>query len=314
MRGDALRVSFIILFTSGEYKRDMQATNAQTPHRGATHLICGDPISHSLSPAIYNALYEHHGMDCRCATIRVNAGELRAFLRNCTHTQISRLNLTHPLKRAAIPLLDALSETARKAESVNTVALRGGKWIGTSTDGAGFARSLAEAGLTLAGQHALILGAGGAAEALAFQSKADGAASIAIAARRPDRAAKLAAKVGGVATAWGDLSQIAKNSTLLIQATPLGMRGNGRDFDDLSFVEALPDHAAVCDIVYAPRETNLLRAARDRGLCTVGGLGMLVGQALEAFTFFTGVETGAGERALVEARLSDNDTQKLREV
>ena len=139
----------------------------------------------------------------------------------------------------------------------------------------------------------MLLGAGGAAKAV-FHALTGAGAQVTVCARRMEQAALLAGRCPdcGAACALGSAAQAAADCHLLINATPLGMRGKAA-FSDLAFLQALPQDAVVYDLVYEPRETALLAAAAARGLPVIGGVELLVYQAVRAFAFFTGVEADA---------------------
>jgi shikimate dehydrogenase len=253
---------------------------------GATKVagIIGDPIAHSRSPAIWNAAFDATGLDWVFVAFPVRAGQGSAALDGMRALQIAGLNVTMPQKSDAAKACDELTPTAEALQAVNAVANVDGRLVGDSTDGEGFIRSLHDVDVDPAGKRALIVGAGGAARAIARALGGAGAA-VTVAARRPDaavRAAELAP--GGEALAWSDLGARLADTDIIVNATPIGMGGEPPTFD----VELVsPDHVVV-DTVYHPAETPLLASARARGARCVGGLGMLVHQAAITFESFTG--------------------------
>ena len=175
--------------------------------------------------------------------------------------------------------------------AVNTVCIREGRAIGHNTDGTGFLDSLAGQGFYPQGRTVLLLGAGGAAKAVGHALATAGAGRVIVCARRLERAAALAAQLPGcgegIVLAQDAIQQAASACDLLVNATPLGMAGSPA-FARLDFLQAMPPHAVVYDLVYHPRRTALLEAAARQGLRTVGGIDLLIRQAVRAFTFFTG--------------------------
>lgn len=253
---------------------------------GATRVagIIGDPVSHSRSPAIWNAAFRATGLDWVFAAFPVAAGQAQRALDGVRALQISGLSVTMPHKSDAALACDELTETAAALGAVNAVVARDGRLIGDSTDGEGFLRALGDAGVTVEGRRCLVLGAGGAARAVALALGGAGG-HVVVAARRLDAAVDAAALAAGDAVALDAVSPEVPIADLVVNATPLGMQGEAPPFD----VAELAADAVVVDTVYHPIDTPLLIAARDRGLQTAGGLGMLVQQAAISFTAFTGV-------------------------
>lgn len=255
--------------------------------------VIGDPVLHSLSPVLHRAMIAETGVDYGYEARTVRAGELADFVRWARAGGCAGFNVTMPHKEAIVPLLDELDRMAAAIGAVNTVCIRQGRAIGHNTDGTGFLDSLAARGFAPEGKRAVLLGAGGAAKAV-FHALTGAGAQVTVCARRMEQAALLAGRCPdcGAACAFGSVAQAAADCHLLINATPLGMRGKAA-FSDLAFLQALPQDAGVYDLVYEPRETALLAAAAARGLPVIGGVELLVYQAVRAFAFFTGVEADA---------------------
>ena len=268
--------------------------------------VIGDPIGHSLSPVIQQAMLDALGLDCTYERIRVPGGAAADWLPTAAALGLAGFNATMPHKADLVPLMDELSDDARMYRSVNTVVLRDGRFIGFNTDGEGFLRSLLEEGIVPAGKHIAVLGAGGAARSVILKLAATGAKSITVCCRSPEKAAELAASPAVRIT---DLSRKATDAALagadlLINATPLGMQGVDADFEEFSSLDALPPSSPVCDLIYRPRRTSLLLEAEKRGHRPLNGLGMLVHQAILALEHFAGMELDAGAmKAAVMARL-----------
>lgn len=253
--------------------------------------VIGDPVAHSLSPLLHQAMIDQTGA-AYCYDVRtVRPEELLAFVRWAKDGGCAGFNVTMPHKEAILPLLDEVDATAASCGAVNTVCIREGRAIGHNTDGTGFLDSLAGQGFYPQGRTVLLLGAGGAAKAVGHALAAAGAGRIIVCARRLERAAALAAQLlgcgEGIVLAQDAIQQAAAACDLLVNATPLGMAGSPA-FAGLNFLQAMPPHAVVYDLVYHPRRTALLEAAARQGLRTVGGIDLLIRQAVRAFTFFTG--------------------------
>lgn len=253
--------------------------------------VIGDPVAHSLSPLLHQAMLDQTGAAYRYDVRTVRPEELPAFVRWAKDGGCAGFNVTMPHKEAILPLLDEVDATAASCGAVNTVCIREGRAIGHNTDGTGFLDSLAGQGFYPQGRTVLLLGAGGAAKAVGHALAAAGAGRIIVCARRLERAAVLAAQLPscgeGIVLAQDAIQQAAAVCDLLVNATPLGMAGSPA-FAGLDFLQAMPPHTVVYDLVYHPRRTALLEAAARQGLRAVGGIDLLIRQAVRAFTFFTG--------------------------
>ncbi len=257
--------------------------------------VIGDPVAHSLSPAIHNAAYRALGLDWIYVAFTVDRRHAAAAVRAVRHLGLGGLNVTMPHKEAAAAACDELTPAAERLRSVNTVVpLPDGRLRGDSTDGAGFLASLDAPGVEVAGRAVLVLGAGGASRAV-VRALGERGARVTVAARRAEAAAEAAALAPGASVAPlaspGDASDPATlervaAADVVVNATPLGMDGRSCPVP----VDGLHAGQAVVDLVYEPRETPLLAAARRTGALPVDGLGMLVHQAARAFEQFTGME------------------------
>jgi shikimate dehydrogenase len=257
---------------------------AEPPIRGTTRLagVIGWPVGHSRSPQMHNAAYAALGMDWAYVAMPVEPARLDAAMRGLAALGFAGVNVTIPHKQAVAALCDELSEDARSAGSVNTVLVRDdGTLRGETTDGAGMLQAIGD----LPAGEALVLGAGGAARAAAAALR-DAGLAVTVAARRPESAAELADALDVSAAPWPPASLPA----LVVNATPVGQAGAA---DDLPVPEPLLGGVeVVCDLAYRGdgSETGLVAAARRRGVRSVDGLDVLVGQGAIAFRLFTGRE------------------------
>ena len=263
--------------------------------------VIGDPVAHSKSPAIQNAMLTALGLKPCYGKIQVKRGGLPVFLDKIKSEGYWGFNATMPHKEALLPLLDEVDETARRIGSVNTVCVRGGKLYGHSTDGPGFLAALKdELGVDPAGKKITLLGAGGAARAVAAALLDAGAEAICVCNRHQARAEQVCAmdpkRLIPAGFAPLILKLMAEKSDILVNCTSLGMKG---EFEDLGFLAALPMGAAVCDLVYEPAETALLKEARRMGQPAMNGLGMLVYQAVLSLEHFLGRELDRKEMVKV---------------
>lgn len=271
--------------------------------------VIGDPVLHSKSPLIQNTLLAALGLDYVYLCQPVEKGGLSAWLAAAKQLGYAGFNATMPHKEALAPLMDVLDTDAALYGAVNTVCIRAGKLYGYNTDGRGFLRALEDLGVVPAGKRAVILGAGGAAKAVALKLVQQGVSSLTICNRTAEKSRALCAGCDVMSTAGFDgesLRGAVAGADFLINCTSLGMAGTGGQFQDFSFLKTLPPQANVCDLIYHPGETELLRQAKERGHRTMNGLGMLIHQAVFALEHFTGETLDGGKmRGLVEAALAE---------
>ena len=246
--------------------------------------VIGDPVTHSRSPAMHNAALGALGLDAVYVAFPVPRGRGADAVRAMAALGIAGLNVTMPHKEDAAFACDVLSPAATALRSANTVVLHDdGRVHGESTDGEGFLRALADEGQAVAGRDVLVIGAGGAARAI-VRAVGEGGGRVTVAARRIDRAQAAAGLTpGGHAVALDGLDVAPYE--VVVQATPVGMRGEAAPFA----TEGLGPDQFVYDTVY-PGETPLVAAARARGAGAANGTGMLVHQGAIAFELFTGRE------------------------
>ncbi len=249
--------------------------------------VLGDPVSHSLSPVMHNAAFKALGMECEYHAFRVGPEALRDAVLGAHALGFGGLNLTIPLKEKALEIVKP-SELAKQIGAVNTIDFRNGI-VGYNTDGIGAKMALAESGIDIRGKSVLLLGAGGAARAIAFQLAKEGA-GVTIANRTVERAEALAREVSkmGRAGASGldDLKTLIQSCDILINSTSIGMFP--KVAGTMATSDMLHPNLVVFDIVYNPVDTQLLQEARKAGARTIDGVMMLVHQGAEAFKIWTG--------------------------
>ena len=263
---------------------------------GKGFAVIGEPIIHTLSPVIHGLAFESLGVRDAYEAIHVPKGRLGSFLEKARWSGLKGFNVTQPHKKDIIPFLDEIEGEAALCGAVNTVVVRDGKLYGYNTDMPGLAASLQEDGAVFGGARVVIFGTGGAAGAITFKAAREGAESITVLGRSPEKAEEIREnikKAMGISIATGGtdpetMEKAAAGAELFINATPLGMGGSGQDFPSFGFLKAMPRRSFVCDIVYSPPRTALLREAASLGLKTQNGLGMLIYQALLADELFIG--------------------------
>lgn len=254
--------------------------------------LLGRPVHHSRSPLIHTAALRALQIDAAYLAFEVADGDVGAAISGLRALGARGANVTIPHKLAVMPHLDGIEPAAKAIGAVNTIYREGGRLLGANTDAPGLVRSLREAGFDPQGSHAVVLGAGGAARAAVVGLIEAGASRITIAARKRSRAEELATALRGrVKPAAVALDQTRLDGAdLLVQATSATMGSDAASFAAGLGLDALPTHATVVDLVYAPLETEVLKAARARDLICVDGLGMLIWQAALALERWLGVE------------------------
>ena len=241
--------------------------------------VAGQPIAHSLSPLIHNAWIAAAGLDAdyRAFGPEDEAG-LAALVEETRAGRLRGLNVTAPFKAAALALADEVSETARLCGSANLLVMEQGRLRADSTDGTGLLAALAEQapGLDVRGRPVLILGAGGAARAAAAALKGAGA-EVGVLNRTSARAEALATDLGVRVAGSGDVEAAVLVVNALSAPPEIA-------------IEALRPDAVLMDMTYRPLRTPFLEAGRPRGLTTVDGLAMLIGQARPSFRALFGMK------------------------
>lgn len=267
--------------------------------------VIGDPVLHSLSPVIHSAMLAELGLDATYTAHVVSRGGLPEYLAWAAEHGVEGFNATMPHKEALIPLLDEMDGDAVCLGAVNTVCLRDGKWVGHNTDGAGCLAALEKRSMWPA-KGVVVLGAGGAARAIARKLAASGAERVWVCGRTATRSEEVCALPNMTAASFDHetLERLCAGADLLINATSLGMEGQGQ-FERLDFLDALAPNAGVFDAVYHPEQTQLLSGAETRGLTVCGGLPMLIYQAVFAMEFFL-------DRPLDRCRMAESIERALK--
>lgn len=261
--------------------------------------IFGWPVEHSFSPAMHNSAFAKLGMDCAYVPFPVQPDNIEKAVDAIRSLGISGVNVTIPHKSSVMRFLDEVSQEAKLIGAVNTIVNRNGVLTGYNTDAPGFLKSLEkDAGVKPASKKVLILGAGGAARAVSIQLALAGAAEIAITSPVEGEAERLAdsiiesslnVKVSSISWDKGQISKCTGDSDILINATPVGMHPRVEEMPPVDFENAAKD-LLVCDLIYNPDKTMLLKVAGMRGLKTLNGMGMLLYQGAIAFELWTGTE------------------------
>jgi shikimate dehydrogenase len=269
--------------------------------------VIGSPVRHSLSPVIHNAAFRAMGIDWIYLAFDVDADGVPAAMDAVRTLGIGGLSVTTPAKEAVAAACDELTPTAAALNAVNCVQREGSNLIGHNTDGAGFVDALVhELGCSPDGLDVVVVGAGAAARAVISGLATAGASRVTVVNRTASRA-EMAASVAPGLAGIGSPDDIGSGD-LVVNATSVGLAST--DPGALPFDPALlGDHQVVVDLIYEPRETALLRAARERGLRTANGNGMLLWQAVHQLRLWTGQEPPVD---VVRAALSEALDQRSR--
>jgi len=267
---------------------------AKDPSHKRIYGLIGYPVKHSLSPAMHNAAFQALDINAEYRLFPLKEDELKGFLMDLKKDNISGLNVTIPYKEKVIVFLDKISPEAKLIGAVNTIKVTQDRLEGFNTDGAGFLKHLSgDLKFIPAGKNIAVIGAGGAARSLCVYLSKEKPKSICV--FDVDKT-KAAALISHLKEHFADIefkqSDSAeglniKSSDLLINATPIGMKETDAC---LVAAESIPKDILVYDLIYNPRETKLLKIAKEKGAAVSNGLGMLLYQGIDAFELWTGQE------------------------
>ncbi len=256
--------------------------------------VIGWPIKHSRSPLIHGYWLQKYGIEGSYEKVAVRPDDLEVFIDHQRQNGLAGCNVTVPHKEAAFALADIVHDDAKAVAAANTLWWDGDRLLhATNTDIYGFISHLVHSApdWNKTARPVTVLGAGGAARGVVFSLLRAGASEVRLVNRTREKAESLARQFSGMGDRvrvvnWSERTTALAGAGLLVNTTSLGMEGSPPL--DLS-LEALPDSAVVADIVYAPLETPLLAAARQKGCVAVDGLGMLLHQAVPGFEHWFGV-------------------------
>lgn len=259
--------------------------------------LLGNPIGHSVSPLIQNLAFEKMGLNYIYMPFELRDDQLERALRSFDCFRIAGANVTVPYKTKVMRYLDKIDKKAELIGAVNVISYEDGILSGYNTDGDGFIRSLKEnAGTDPRGLNALIVGSGGAARAIAFSLVMKGVSRVYIANRTYERAVGLADSINNMSEGKAvpihlshhELKDASIRSDIIVNATTVGMYPNTEARPIPS--DIISRDQLVCDAVYNPLMTGILKDAADKGCDVLTGLGMLIYQAIESFRIWTGME------------------------
>ena len=254
--------------------------------------VCGImayPVEHSLSPLMHNFYAEQMGIDFVYVPFKVQKEQVKAAIRGAYALNLTGMNVTVPHKQTVIPYLKELDSAAKSIGAVNTLVRTEGGYKGYNTEASGFLRAIKGAGIHISGQDCLLIGAGGAAKAVAYILGEQGAASVIVLNRNEQRAWTLAQEMNQLfkrnfMTALGlhDYGRLEEKSWLAIQTTTVGMHPDieASPVQDKAFYKKI---SVAMDVIYTPAKTQFMTLVEEAGGRAISGLDMLIYQGIEAF-------------------------------
>lgn len=284
----------------------MELNNLKLDIHTSLVLNIGCPMKNSNAPIAYNSLFASQNMNMLMLPLEVPKGGLPDLLAACRTMNVHYLCPTMPHKADIIPLLDDVDELSRIFNSVNAVKIDDdGTTHGIGMDGRGTVNALLEGGTKLDGATVTLIGAGAICGVIGLELSRQGVRELRILNRTQEKAQQIADKLNAHTsmhtTAYpmniSSLACCADGADVLIQATPLGMKGYGKDYEDLSFLDALPSHCTVIDVVLNPSCTQFQQYAMARGLKAIPGMQMLLGQMDAIFDYLWGVTLTSTDKA-----------------
>lgn len=270
---------------------------------GHTRLICllGDPVAHSVSPAMHNLSFETLGLDYAYLAFQTSVEQFDNTVATLKQVGARGFNCTMPCKRIAAERCDIISPAAKLMNSVNTVVIEDGKLYGHNTDGIGFMRSVIDAGHDIIGKQMTLLGSGGASSAVLTQAALDGVEKINVFARKGNSwniMENQIAQINAETSCHVTLNELAdeaalkssvSDSAILVNCSSVGMAPN-TDACLIPDTSYFHPELIVSDVIYNPRKTKLLTMAESADLATFNGMYMLLYQGAAAFKIWTGHE------------------------
>jgi shikimate dehydrogenase len=246
--------------------------------------LFGNPLGHSLSPVMHNATLERMKLNYLYLPFEIFPDKLEEAIKAIIALNIRGVNVTIPYKEKVIPYLDDLSEEAAACGAVNLISNDKGRLVGYNTDGKAFVAALLEEGVSISGQ-AVIIGAGGAARAVAYELARQGIRQLDFLDIDYERAAGLAEFIAGSTGCRSsagimnekEFAALSRLADIIVNCSPVGMHPFTEE-SPLNRIDSVGKNTVLCDLIYNPLETRFLRLGRERGLKTINGLGMFVHQ------------------------------------
>lgn len=255
--------------------------------------VFGYPVDENPTVVIAQTAFKDLGIPYRYLTVEVKPKDLEAAIKALPAWNMKGIHLTIPHKVEVLNYLDYISENARIIGAVNTVYVKNKKLYGENTDGKGFVRSLKNAQIEMRRKKVLMLGAGGAARAIAVELANAGVGELVIINRSRERGEELKAllqqrlQLNVSYREWSHTVEIDSNTDILVNTTNIGLYPDVEAEPDIDF-DSISAHMVVCDVIPNHPHTQLLKKAQRRGAVTIDGLGMLINQAVESIWMWTG--------------------------
>ena len=287
---------FFAYISPMKFDEFLMSEESVLPH----YLLIGNPVSHSVSPIMHNTALQHHGLTGRYHAVEVEMNNITSLVAHFNKSSFLGANITIPHKLTLFNAVDTLTNEAREIGAINTIIKDGEILTGHNTDAFGFTEPLKEYEDDLEPDRAIIFGSGGATRAIVFALNEMGFEEIVMVSRNPDM---IKSNGGLILSSYNSWQDYADESTLIINATPLGMTPNIETSpvqdNEVDFLVG-----KICyDIVYNPRETKFLKQTKKAGGIPIGGLDMLIYQGAESFRLWTGKEFPIG---LIKMKLDEH--------
>ncbi|KXZ40080.1 shikimate dehydrogenase [Alkalithermobacter thermoalcaliphilus JW-YL-7 = DSM 7308] len=275
-----------------------------------TKLIClmGHPVKHSFSPYIHNYLFDKYNLNYKYVCFDIEQTDIKQAINSIKYLKMKGANITIPYKEKVLEYLDEISFEAKVIGAVNTIKNENGKLIGYNTDGVGFVKSILDKNYNIKGKKFLILGAGGSAKSIAVELAKYSPEFIHIKNRNIENAAQVCNTLNenfNILTKYSSLpvnKEDIETIDILINTTPLGMSPN----DNTCIIDTnlkIQKRILVCDIVYNPQETKLLKWAKRNNMDTISGIYMLINQAIKSFNIWTDINVEKTDEKEIQKRV-----------
>lgn len=268
-----------------KFSEFIESEKSQLSH----YLLIGNPVMHSLSPAMHNLALKHNKIGGEYISVSVSSRDVNMVLAHCTNDSFLGANITIPHKELFLDMVDELTDEAKEIGAINTLVKQDGKLIGHNTDAYGFIKPIENYIDTLHGERVIIFGSGGATKAIVFALQDLGVEQIVLVSRRPEIYESNGSE-NIIRCSYDNWIAYADDAAMIVNATPLGMTPNTES-------SPVPDqdieilNEKICyDIVYNPRQTKFLKQAIQAGGTPIGGLDMLIYQGAKSFNLWTGFE------------------------
>ena len=272
-----------------------ESEKSNSPH----YLLIGNPVSHSVSPLMHNTALKHHEIEAEYHAVAVAMSEIPSLAAHFNNPNFLGANITIPHKENLLEVVDDLTVQAEEIGAINTILKQNGKLIGENTDAYGFTAPLEDYLVEIDLDRAIVFGSGGATKAIIYALKEIGVHEIVMVSRRPE---KYSDAGNIISVSYDDWPEYAEESSLIINATPLGMFPNTAASPIKDIERELLTGKLCYDIVYNPKETEFLKQAISAGGIPIGGIDMLIYQGAKSFKLWTGKEFPVG---LIKMKLDE---------